>query len=209
VRAVAGSRAPVVSGVGHEVDHVLTDEVADERAATPTAAAQRVVPSMEGLRSDLTSLRERLIAALQRAAENAGQRLDDAEARLSGAGFRLLADPRHRIEVIRARLTSRHPQRLLEDERRRHDQTARRLKAAGERLLEPASVALKAQELRLRPMSPFAPLDRGYALARRSDGRIINRFDQVSSGDAIDVMLGKGTLDCLVDGVRKDRKPLA
>lgn len=205
VRAVAASRVPLVSAVGHEVDHLLTDEAADARAATPTAAGQMVVPSLEGLRADMAALRDRLVSGLQRSAENAGQRLDDAQARLAGTGLHLLAEPRHRVEVARARLTSRHPRRLIEDERQRFDQAARRLQSTGERLLEPAVATLNALGLRLAPMSPFAPLERGYALARRTDGRVINRFDQVASGDHIDVMLGKGALDCRVDDVRKDR----
>jgi len=205
VRAVAASRVPVVSAVGHEVDHLLTDDAADERAATPTAAGQLVVPSLEVLRGDLTAVGERLSGALERAAENAGQRLDQVAARLDSACRRISSEPEHRLQMISTRLHARNPRRMLDEERRRHDQVALRLRTLGTRLFEPARNALESMELRLKPLNPFAPLDRGYALARTADGDVISRFDQVSRGDAIDLMLNKGGLDCVVEGGREKR----
>ena len=205
VRAVAASRVPVVSAVGHEVDHLLSDEAADLRAATPTAAGQRVVPDREDLRRELSQTGDRLASALERSAENAGQRLDDLAAKLIGAGSRIPAIPLHRIEVLKARLAAGHPKRRLDEERRRQDQFSQKLFSLGARLLEPSRNAVETMVLRLRPLSPYAPLDRGYALARTPEGKVINRFDQVEKGQEVDVLLGKGALSCIVEGGRKNR----
>lgn len=203
VRAVAASSKPVVSAVGHESDHVLTDDAADARAATPTAAAQLVVPSISEVREGVADLHDRMRAALSRRVETAGQRLDDAEARLKAAGGRALAEPGRRLEVLSARLAAAHPARRLAEERRRHEHAAARLAAVAYRLLDRPRSSIEKLAFRLAPLSPFAPLDRGYALARTPDGRIVRSHDQVSRGDAVDVLLGRGALSCEVTGTRR------
>lgn len=249
VRAVAASRVPVVSAVGHEVDRVLTDEAADLRAPTPTAAGVLVVPSVDELAAALLDLRVRLASGLTRRVEVAGQRLDDLEVRLRAAGSRaldplrrrvddadqrlvragdrLLQDPRHSMALLAARLAAVHPARRLVEERRHAtvladrlralglrllerpraalDAEAHRLQGAGMRLLEPQRAALDACRLRLIPLSPFAPLERGYALVRTPGGRLVHRHDQVGPGEAVDVLLGAGALACTVDATRPDR----
>lgn len=251
VRAVAASRVPIVSAVGHEVDHVLTDDAADVRAPTPTAAGTLVVPSLEDIDASLDDVRGRLASALTRRVEVAGQRLDDLDARLRAAGVRtleqprrrvddagqrlaragdrLLRDPRQGIEVLAARLAAAHPARRLGEERRRAAGLADRLRAlgprlldrsrvalgveagrlrvVGQRLLDPHAAALEACRLRLVPLSPFGPLERGYALVRRPDGSLVQRHDQVGPGDSIGVLLGTGALDATVTATRPERQP--
>ena len=70
VRAIFASEIPVVSAVGHEIDVTLADFVADVRAATPTEAAERLVPSSEELLTRLSDLRQRLVASLRSRAAN-------------------------------------------------------------------------------------------------------------------------------------------
>ncbi len=249
VRAVAACSVPIVSAVGHEVDHVLTDDAADVRAPTPTAAGALVVPSLEDIDASLDVLHDRLASALTRRVEVAGQRLDDLETRLKAAGGRaldlpgrrvddasqrlaragdrLLKDPRQGIDVLGARLGAAHPARRLGEERRRAiglaerlralgprlldrhrvtvDTEAGRLRTAGRRLLDPHVASLEACRLRLLPLSPFGPLERGYALVRRPDGRLVHRADQVAPGDSIGILLGAGALDATVNATRSDR----
>lgn len=227
VRAVAASRVPVVSAVGHEVDRVLTDEAADVRAPTPTAAGALVVPSRDELDAGLSELKDRLSAGLLRRLESAGQRLDDQEGRLRAAGGRALDPPRrrvdeaadrldrsgrrllqehgHRIDLLGARLASAHPARRLREEGRRADALDDRLRVLGRRLLDPCRMAFEACRLRLEPLSPLAPLARGYALVQDAEGRLVRRHDQVAKGDAVDVWLGEGALKAKVTGTRPER----
>ena len=202
VRAVAASRVPVVSAVGHEVDHVLTDDAADARAPTPTAAGNLVVPSMVEVAQLLDALADRMSAALSRRVEAGFQRLDDLHARLSGAGKQALGGHRHRLEMLQARLRAAHPMRRLEEARRTEEALRARLMVVGRRLLERPRALLGQMELKLSALSPHAPLERGYALALTRDGRIIRRHDEVARGDQIDVLLGAGSLACDVTDTR-------
>lgn len=206
VRAVVASRVPVISAVGHTSDHVLSDDAADACAVTPTAAGERVVPNIAEIRGDLDAAEGRLREAVARTMDLAGRRLDEAEARLARAGTRLLAGPGHALALLEARLRARHPARTLREERRHLEQTATRLQTLGRRLLEPARHRVDSLALRLRPLDPFAPLERGYALAKTPDGQVVFRHDQVRTGDALDLWLGQGALDCVVTGGRPDRE---
>ena len=202
VRAVAASRVPVVSAVGHEIDHVLTDEAADLRAATPTAAGQLVVPSLAELLQQLALLRDRGRIAIRNCLDTAGQRADEASDRLRNTSFRLFDRHRSALDSLGARLRARDPRLALAERQRLHRMVSDRLRALGTRLLEPHRSALGRFELRLAPLDPFAPLGRGYALVRTSDGGIVRGHDQVGVGDRLDVRLGVGALDCEVLGTR-------
>ncbi|HOU53527.1 MAG TPA: exodeoxyribonuclease VII large subunit [Myxococcota bacterium] len=216
VRAVASSRVPVISGVGHEVDRVLTDEAADLRAPTPTAAAAAACPSMEDLRERLAQARERMDGAIQRRLETASQRLDEWEARLSRVPDRVLQGPRmglqalgdrldrlparllephrHGLAMIQARLQAIHPVRHLQQERRHLDVLGDRLRILGPRLLDPERHQLDRMLARLEPLSPLRPLERGYALVRRPDGAIVRRSSETAPGEDLEVWLSDGAL---------------
>jgi exodeoxyribonuclease VII large subunit len=198
VRAVAAATIPIISAVGHEVDHVLTDAAADERAATPTAAGQRVVPSMEAVQDLLVELSARMGQGLRHRVETSAQRLDDAAGRLQGAASRIVPASRQRLDLLAARLRARDPVRHVAEERRRLEDVRARLSRAAGHLLDRQRASLEGLRLRLAPLSPYAPLDRGYALARTPDGRLVTRSDQVDAGDRVDVLLGSGSLDCEV-----------
>jgi len=227
VRAVASSRVPVISGVGHEVDRVLTDEAADLRAATPTAAAAVACPSMQELRDRLRQARERLDAAVLRQVETSAQRLDEWDLRLSRIPERVLQGPRlalqtvgqrldrlpsrllephrHHLGLARTRLQALHPIRHLQQERRHLDLVGERLRAAGQRLLEPRQSLLARMFARLEPLSPLRPLERGYALVRRPDGTLVRRAADTAAGEGLEVWLGEGTLEVLVQRTLPDR----
>jgi exodeoxyribonuclease VII large subunit len=171
VRAVFESRAPVISAIGHEVDYVLCDFVADARAATPTAAAELVAPDARALRARVAELGGRL-AGRQRA-------------RLEAA--------RLRIEALRRALV--HPAERLRGLTARVAQAGARLGAAQRRAVERRAAALGALAGKLDALSPLGVLGRGYALARRADdGRILRSASDVRAGDGVRVDLARGSL---------------
>src|SRR5262249_55304251 len=102
-RAIAASRVPVVSGIGHEIDFTIADFVADVRGATPPAAAAAVVPERTRLLAEVAGRRAALVAGLER-------RLREARRRLAAVGERL-ASPRRRFDDLRIRLDE-HATRL-------------------------------------------------------------------------------------------------
>jgi len=171
VRAIAASRIPVVSGVGHEIDVTLADLAADVRALTPSDAAQRVVPSAEEVSRALQQLRLRLTAALRTHARAARERLAGL------ANRRVLA----------------RPMALVHDRARRIDELESRLTRAARNRFQAAKTRAESLDARLESLNPLAVLGRGYSLTRRaSDGRIVRDAAELSPGDALATRFARG-----------------
>jgi exodeoxyribonuclease VII large subunit len=172
-RAIARSRVPVVSGVGHETDYTIADFVADLRASTPTAAATAVVPDM---------------AAWQAAISETRQRLDHlAQSRLTVERSRL-AISLHGLERIR-------PQQRIEDARQRVDELQAALALQLEHVLSLRGEQLHGMALRLQALSPLNTLGRGYAIVRRAaDGALVASVTQVTPGQGLTIHLQDGTV---------------
>jgi exodeoxyribonuclease VII large subunit len=164
VRAIAASRIPVISAVGHEIDVTLADLVADVRALTPSEAAELVAPAADELVADLRQVQRRLAAGLRSRAAAARSRLD-AVAR--HAAFR------------------RPFQRVLELNQRLDELAARSLRAVRTRLRLARQQADTAGG-RLESLSPLAVLARGYSLTQRTaDGRLVRTAAELSPGEQI------------------------
>ena len=222
-RAIAASPVPVVSAVGHEVDVSIADYVADLRAATPSAAAELLVPDRDALRRRLRELAAVLRRDQARMLRERAQRLDQAAARLQAASPRArLRQGRERLAHLSTRLrqASIQPMRL----RQRHvtglqvrlqQQHPARSLAARQALLGATRIALDRgvrQALRrqqascaslaraLHAVSPLATLNRGYAILLRSDdGMVVRSTSDASPGATLDARLADGTLRVRVE----------
>ena len=176
-RAICRSRVPVVAAIGHEGDRPLCDEVADHRFGTPSLAAAAVVPDRRALEAEIA-------AALARGAAVLDRRFADAKRRLESI------DRDRAVEIGVAR-------------------AAERLARAGARLelLHPAPRLATAVEklagarLQMEALSPARVLDRGYAVVRGSDGRVLRDANDVAAGDRMTVVLARGRLGATVDEV--------
>jgi exodeoxyribonuclease VII large subunit len=147
-RAIAACRVPVVSGVGHEVDTTVADLVADLRAATPSNAAELVVPQQ-------SALQERLFAALRMLTRAAETRVDRDRLKLSQR-TRRLRDPRPQLKRMQNSL----------------HQLERRLGRAATAQVARARLALDAEERKLSALSPQARLAQQQILLTRLQGRL-------------------------------------
>lgn len=224
-RAVAGSALPVISAVGHETDFSICDFVADERAPTPSAAAERATPDIaqvsHALERFARMLRQRALASLQQRWQrfdhlahrlnrvDPARRLDEQQRRLRTleTGLRREIDRhlerfRRQADEAARRLAAQHPRRLLAD---RRDRLTRLSASAGQHLriiLERARHRLAEQARTLHAVSPLATLQRGYAaVADHDSGRILTSVSGVRGGDRIDARLADGRLECTVDAV--------
>ncbi|MBX5465152.1 MAG: exodeoxyribonuclease VII large subunit [Clostridia bacterium] len=182
VRAIAASRIPVVSAVGHEVDFTLADAAADLRAATPSAAAERVVPVRAELEAQLEELARRLARGLRRQLE----------------------ERRRRVDFLGRSRVLRSPRFLLVDRAQRLDELGERLERALERLLRRRGDRLAALGARLEALSPLSVLGRGYAILRRErDGAVLRDAGEVATGERVEAVLARGRLRARVEeGVR-------
>ncbi len=221
VRRVAACQVPVVSAVGHEVDITLTDLAADVRAATPSQAAELVVP--EGLVRErvLRELRLRLSRAMeqhvlesrlvlgriegaledprQRVAD-AQQTLDDLEMRLREATRERVADERRVASRLGARLAGRHPRSEVAVRRGDLGELGAKLQAAVRRQVERRRSTGQVLAGRLQEMSPLTVLARGYAIAIGPGERAVRRASDVVPGEALRLRLHEGELHVRVEG---------
>jgi len=180
VRAVADAPVPIIVGVGHESDVTLADFAADLRAPTPSAAAELATPDATQLATILGRLRDRATAALLGRADERRSFID-AEGRALG---RLAPD----IGAARQRTAD-----LLDRGARALDDRMERRRAL-----------LAATHDALRTLSPAATLERGYAVARGADGRILRDASATRAGDPLQVILARGTVESRVEGTRAD-----
>jgi exodeoxyribonuclease VII large subunit len=202
VRAIAAHPRPVIVGVGHETDVTLSEFAADVRAATPSVAAELAVPDRGEQRQHLGSLRVALATSATRRV--GGMRADVAAERRSLETFRpaaYLAAERERIGLLLDRATRGLRARVAGD----RAQLARhrdRLPAVLRARTSVARAALERSAAGLAALDPFATLERGYAIVRATDGRVVVDAATRRPGDRLDVRLARGALDVSVHGVR-------
>ncbi len=171
-RAIFGSRLPVVSAVGHEVDVTVSDLVADFRALTPTDAASRCLPDMAEVRMTLDILGTRMGRAVNEPIERARLRLSALQDRM-GRAIPL------RIERAKLELTRLHE----------------RAKCAMHLDLERKGDTLARNAAQLEALSPLKVLGRGYSVTLRDDGRtVVRSLNDVQPGDLIRSRLPSGTI---------------
>jgi len=222
-RAIAACPIPMVSGIGHEIDFTIADFAADVRAATPSAAAEIVVPDAEEWAASFRRLEDRLQRALlhgMRAARERlqwiigraalvspearlaqqGQRLDELEQRLSRALRQILADRRSGLGESVSRLWQLSPVARLQGTAARHAALFARLRAAGLAQLNRARARLAPLIRTLDAVSPLATLDRGYAIVSREGGGILRDAADAAPGSLIEARLSKGRIRAKVEG---------
>jgi exodeoxyribonuclease VII large subunit len=177
-RAIAASRVPVISGVGHETDYTIADFVADLRAPTPSAAAELVVPDQQALRATIRQHRQDLSQLI-------GQ---------------LLAQGRRETEQARRLLSRSSPLMLIDRWRQSVDERGQRMITAQQHRMALMGEQLSTLQLSLRALSPHSTLQRGYAVvSRRDTGAVVTRTADVSAGDGIDVRVSDGDFAATVD----------
>ncbi|MDP6461624.1 MAG: exodeoxyribonuclease VII large subunit [Gemmatimonadota bacterium] len=202
-RALVECRTPVISAVGHEVDHTIADAVADLRAPTPSAAAELAVPDREALLSDLASLGDRLVTcSVRELVEVPTEVLERTGGRMARAVAARLKSVRERVDLRVASSAFRRP---LEFYRRRSqdvDGLRERVDTAMRILLENRGLRVGGAAGSLRALSPLAVLERGYAAVRSGAGDLIRSAHELAPGNAIEVQLQDGAVDCTVDSVR-------
>jgi len=176
-RAIFASKIPVISAVGHEPDVTISDFVADLRAATPSNAAELAVP-------DAFEVRDMLQTAAIRA---------------KNAISRELKSRRKWLEECKSRRVLQNPKYYLDDKRQLLDRSQDRLVAAAQLKVLANREMFARLAASLDAMSPLKVLGRGYAIARKEDGRIVKKAADVSKGDRIKVRLQEDEIGCVVE----------
>ena len=214
-QAIAASRLPIISAVGHEVDFTIADFVADLRAPTPSAAAELVSPDGQQMYAQFTHFQTSLTESLLRTFLNLKQQLNHLHKRLQHPGSKLQQQAQHldHLEIrlrraIRAKLDNyrvksnqlsnqlgrQNPKYQLEEKQHRLSYLVKELGKAISQKQERLQLKLAQSMHLLDTVSPLKTLGRGYAVIRNSDGQVVNSVAKVSQDDCLTGQLADGEL---------------
>jgi exodeoxyribonuclease VII large subunit len=185
VRAVSGTRTPLVSAIGHEPDTPLLDLVADVRASTPTDAAKHLVPDVVEELKGVAWARDRVRTLIRQLVERERQALADLRARPA------LADPRSLLDARSVEVTD------LRDRGRRVLRHA----------LDRAEDDIAHQRARARGLSPLETLRRGYAVVQGADGAVLTSTAAASEGDPLRIRVADGRILATTTGTETIEVP--
>ncbi len=192
-RAICASALPVVVGVGHETDFTIADFAADQRAPTPTAAAELVSPPRAELLARVAELGWRASREARRRIEYAVQAVDALARRLVHPADRLRG-LRQLVGQLAARLASLMGHRIELNRYRLRD-TPQRLSSLVARRLETAASRLAMLRTGLGSLDPAAVLARGYSITRAADGTVVSDSAAVLEGEQLRITLAKGWIE--------------
>ncbi len=183
-RAIFNSDIPIVSAVGHETDFTISDFVADLRAATPSAAAELVVPNIIEVREYVHSIEKRMIYSMKTKLNNFQQRLS----------------------LIENSYTFKYPLNSIYDKEQYMDDLLQRMNRSINTKKEFSKTHLTHLGERLNSLSPLSVFSRGYSIARGNKDQIIKSIDQVKVGELIKIDLKDGEINCKVTECIKGEK---
>ncbi len=220
-QAIYQCSLPIISGVGHEIDFTIADFVADQRAPTPSAAAELVSPDMQALQQRVQQLKLQLWRFQQRQLQSAyqqvqqlsqrlnqqrptqklqqkAQRLDELDLRLNAAIQRRLQQQHLRLTHLQTRLQQRAPQRQLQQQYAQLERLQTRLQRALQQRMDKAHSRFVLQVSKLKTLSPLATLERGYSITQNAQGHVITQSAQVSIGDTLITRVAQGQIESVV-----------
>ncbi|MGD0651142.1 MAG: exodeoxyribonuclease VII large subunit [Verrucomicrobiia bacterium] len=220
-RALARSKIPTISAVGHEIDFTIADFVADLRAPTPSAAAELVVKAKDEFAARMREYQRRLEKDLRLQVGEARQRLmtlatsyvfrqpaelirqyqqqvDDLRHRLSQATAAALSSQRARLETAGEKFRLLSPQAQVSNWKQRLEANSRRFESASSRSLREIGHRLRQASTKLELLSPKSTLERGYSITRTADGRIVKTVKTVKVGDQIRTLVADGEFGSVV-----------
>ncbi len=221
--AIRGSRIPVVSAVGHEIDTTISDLAADLRAPTPSAAAELLVVEKEVLKERLAVSEGRLQSVLKaylthlnqgltllskgirdprKAMADSWMRLDDQNNRMLRIMSFMLQEMKIRVHSEIRSLSLYSPATRVASLKEKINFQSRTFSLAAVRMLKDYRMALSMMEEKLKDLSPLAVLKRGYSITRiLPEKRIIRDVADVKKGARVNVTLAEGGLDCLIEKI--------
>ena len=225
-RAIAACRVPVISAVGHETDFTIADFVADQRAPTPSAAAELVVREKlvvvetladlyarlkQAVTAEVAAHRERVLFLSRRrvltdparALRDLHRRLDELQGRLRLGLRSSQRQIRHRVALATGALRSRNPLARIASGAGLLAQLRGRLIASAAHSLKASRSRFAETVGRLESLSPLGVLARGYSLTRLPSGAVVRSAGQVAVGDPLEILLYQGALGARVTDVKE------
>ncbi len=181
-RAVAASRIPVISAVGHETDFTICDFVADRRAPTPSAAAELAVPDTRELKTKFINVIKHEAASVEK----------------------IVSRRRERLSFLSASRALSAPKTMIDDRRMAAVMLAERLSAAEQSEISRAKLRLGITVGKLDALDPLAVISRGYSAVYSEDGQLVGSVVGLSVGEHIEVKMSDGTASAVIESINID-----
>ena len=220
-RSIYHCPIPVISAVGHEIDHTICDFVADQRAPTPSAAAEMASPDHAVWQQQLQQIKQRLARSAlnqitpkqqqlswlrqrirhpQQLIIEQSQQIDDHEQQLNRLIKRSINQKQQQFEWLAARIQQKSPSHQLAHCQHHLEQLRKRLNNSGKQQLSERKQHLSQQAHQLNAVSPLATLSRGYSIVTEPQGgAVIQSSGQVNAGDKINIQLNKGRINATIE----------
>ena len=180
-RAIYDSTIPIISAVGHEPDVTISDFVADLRAATPSNAAELVVPDQNILRQSLDVMQNTLAACLNRQIKNA----------------------RKHLHALATGSALKSPHAYIDSRRNALRFTNERMQSSYKNILHINRQKFLMYTAKLDALSPLKVLTRGYSVIKQHDGTLIKSINNVKSDDTVEVVVSDGAFTATVDHIKE------
>lgn len=227
-RAIADCPLPVISSVGHETDTTIADLVADQRAATPTAAAELATPQrLDNTLMLISDFQQRLYNTMRaqidfekkqlakltgsyifqqptRLYENYAQKVDQLTQQLRQQQERRLTNAANDVGQVYNRLLAYNPQRLVDQERLTVQQLAARLQTAAQAKTQQTAQQLQALTKQLHSLDPLKIMERGYTYVTRN-GKVVNQAAQLNTGEPLLLHFADGEVTVTITDIKEKK----
>ena len=227
-RAIADCPLPVISSVGHETDTTIADLVADQRAATPTAAAELATPQpLDNTLMLISDVQQRLYNTMRaqidfekkqlakltgsyifqqptRLYENYAQKVDQLTQQLRQQQERRLTNAANDVAQVYNRLLAYNPQRLVDQERLTVQQLAARLQTAAQSKTQQTAQQLQALTKQLHSLDPLKIMERGYTYVTRN-GKVVNQAAQLNTGEPLLLHFADGEVTVTITDIKEKK----
>lgn len=221
-RAIVLCDVPVISGVGHEVDVTIADFTADQRAATPSAAAELVSPNQQTYVHKFQSYQQQLIRQIQnrlsRLSEQShwlqsrlkaqhpssqlmqqSQQLDDLTDNLQSAFQSIISEKKHQLKYNIQSLLNNRPDQFIDYQKAQLEDLSSRLVYASQLGIENRQLQLANLSRTMQAVSPLNTLARGYSITRDANGETVSNARQLRKGDIITNEFRQGKVSSRVE----------
>ena len=224
-RAIYDSDIPVVTGIGHEVDFTIADFVADQRAATPTAAAELISPDRYQQLQKLSSIESRLTYLIQQNLQQKQQKIDWLSKRIRHPKDQLqiikntlnelnkrninsikskLLTSRSQTNLLEARIQQHNPSHKVREFQQRFESISTRFQRASKQVISTRTKKLQHLIYTLDALSPLHTLKRGYAIIKDKNNKIIRNVNEIKINQVIKTELAKGYIFSTITEVNDD-----
>ena len=224
-RAIYESKIPVVTGVGHEVDFTIADFVADQRAPTPTAAAELISLDRYQQLQQLTSFESRLIGLVEKNLQQKQQQVDWLSKRIRHPKERLyilsqkvkqlnqrnirslestLSDARYNLELLNAQVMRHEPSQRIQQLILRYKNIHQRFQRASNQTLTNKRQKLFHLIHTLDALSPLHTLKRGYAIVKDENNNIVRQSKKLKIGHKVKTELNQGSFISTITDIKND-----